>query len=132
MDLTQLLETMKLDITSLGTGEKVFGGLVVTLLCMVIVFLVLIVLMFIVKAMRVISGEKKKTDEPKPEIITETKAPAPASAIAGDDDELTAVITAVLAAAEGSGSGLVVRSITRVPDYGTQWSKTYLSYKEDF
>jgi sodium pump decarboxylase gamma subunit len=131
MDLTQLLQTMRDDIASLDLGQKVVGGLVVTLLCMVIVFMVLIVLMFIVKAMRVARKEKGNADGERPAVKTAPPVSLPSAIISEDGDEIAAVIAAALAAAGGGESGLIVRNITRVPDQGTQWSKTYLSYKED-
>ncbi|MDR1704448.1 MAG: OadG family protein [Clostridiales bacterium] len=131
MDLTQLLQTMRDDIASLDIGQKAVGGLVVTLLCMVIVFMVLIVLMFIVKAMRIARKEKGNQEGDTPAVKAEALVSLPSAIISEDDDEIAAVIAAALAAAGGGASGLIVRNITRVPDQSTQWSKTYLSYKED-
>ena len=44
MNINEILDQMAHDITVLTFGEKMFGGLVVTVLSMSIVFLVLILL----------------------------------------------------------------------------------------
>ena len=93
-----------------------------------IVFLVLILLILILtiegKIFAALSGKKapakKAAPAPAPAPVA---APAPVVAVADEDEEIAAVIAAVIAmyAAEG-GNGLVVRSVRRVGMNTPAWS----------
>lgn len=112
--------------TGLTIGEKMIGGGVTTLIGMGITFVILILLALIIVIMdRLIENPHKKDKEPvagKTEI-----APAPPVAAATteqDSGPLIAVITAAIAALEGSGvaSNLVVRKINRTAGPALAWS----------
>lgn len=96
-------------------GESMAKAALNTLLGMGTVFVVLILISFIISAFGVIPKLTEKKSKPE-----EKKADAVVSQIAereelSDDTELVAVISAAIAAYEGSGStdGFVVRSIRR-------------------
>ncbi len=99
-----------------------FGeSIIISLFCMVVVFLSLLVISYLIDLMRVLLSKKNnKTAEVK--IIEPT--PQPVIKAEEDDSELVAVITAAIAAMTGTdASGLVVRNIKRLPDSDTAWSK---------
>ena len=85
---------------------------------MLVVFSGLVILIACIYAMTVVTGRKRKADQPAP-----VKAPAPVPAPVqaepepeADDGEIIAAITAAIAMvwqAEGNDSGFVVRRIRR-------------------
>lgn len=111
-----------------GTGEILSKAGLNTLLGMGTVFAVLIFISIIISLMKYIPalGEKfrKKPVQTEPATAEKAETPAPAASATTasavetvDDAELIAVISAAIAAYEGSGSsdGFVVRSIRRRP-----------------
>jgi len=99
-------------------SEKMATAGMNTLLGMGTVFIVLILIMFLISAFRFLSVFEKKP-EAKEEKSSVDKAVEQivAGEEAQDDTELVAVISAAIAAYEGSsgsGSGYVVRSIRRI------------------
>jgi len=100
--------------------DIIFEGLTYTVMGISIVFLVLIIIMLVIKAMAFFSVEKKapvKTEEKTAENLTEAVQPEKT-----DDTELIAVITAAIAASLGTNSnGLVIRSYKKVSDGA--WNK---------
>ena len=105
-----------------GTSDLIGAGLAYTVMGILIVFLILVIIMMVIKAMALFSGEKKVKKpvveapvQSAPETVSET---APET----DDLELVAVITAAIAAMTGeSTSDFVVRSYKKVP--GRAWNK---------
>lgn len=103
------------------TNDLIMSGLVYTVMGMAIVFMILIIIMFCIKAMALFSKEDNgETESKKAEA-----APAPAAAAAvkkEDDSEIIAVITAAIAAMTGeSATGFRIRSYKRVQ--GGEWNK---------
>lgn len=106
-------------------------SMIVTVLGMGVVFIVLVVLMYIIKAMEVLLHKSaKKSDKPSggdlPGKPVEVPTPAPA-AVSGDtvpdDLELAAVIAAATAVSMGvAPSDLVIRRIVRLPETAPIWS----------
>ena len=87
-----------------------------TLLGMGTVFIVLILISFIISLFKFLpNGENKKVEEKKTSVDKAVEQIS-ANEEENDDTELIAVISAAIAAFEGSGSsdGYVVRSIRRV------------------
>jgi sodium pump decarboxylase gamma subunit len=106
-------------------------SMIVTVLGMGVVFVVLVLLMYIIKAMEVVlhRGAKKGKspsggDLPGKPVEVPAPAPAAVSVDTGSDDlELAAVIAAAAAASMGvSPSDLVIRSIVRLPETASIWS----------
>ncbi|WP_313182667.1 OadG family transporter subunit [Lacrimispora sp.] len=108
-------------------GERMEKAVFNTLMGMGTVFIVLIFISWLIGCFRYIGKlEDKingKAQEPAPEPIPEVSVPAAEEdEELVDDLELVAVITAAIAASEGSSpSGLVVRSIRRAPS--GKWKK---------
>ena len=104
-----------------STNDLIMTGLAYTVMGMLVVFMILIIIMFCIKAMALFSGEKKENTESK----KAEAAPAPAAAAAvkkEDDSEIIAVITAAIAAMTGeSATGFRIRSYKRVQ--GGEWNK---------
>ncbi|MDD4504215.1 MAG: OadG family protein [Clostridiaceae bacterium] len=101
--------------------------MIVTLFGMGIVFLVLILLMYILKAMEAVFHKEKKVvskvtqvSEVKP---VEAAVPLVKAEDAADDDQLVAVITAAVISCLGGNSNIVVRNIRRVDDLTPAWGK---------
>ena len=93
------------------------------------VFLVLIFISWLISCFKYIGKFEGKMKHPhppaplktKPSASAKPKTPAPEENLA-DDLELVAVITAAIAASEGTpADGLVVRSIRRAP--GNKWKR---------
>lgn len=107
------------------TGENMSKAAMNTLMGMGTVFLVLIFISLLIGCFKYIGAAEQKMKGKK--AAPAPAAPAPAAVPAAeenlaDDLELVAVITAAIAAAEGTSSdGLVVRSIRRAP--GNKWKR---------
>ena len=105
-----------------GTSELIGAGLAYTVMGILIVFLILVIIMMVIKAMALLSGEKKVK---KPAIETPVQKESVAIAETApetDELELVAVITAAIAAMTGeNASGFVVRSYKKIS--GGAWNK---------
>lgn len=102
-------------------------SLIVTLFGMGIVFLVLILLQYMLKAMEIIFHKEKKAapaaaqaSEAKP---AEAAIPEVNTAEEAFDDQLAAVITAAVISCLGGNSNIIVRNIRRVEDLTPAWGK---------
>lgn len=113
-------------------GDTFIYGLIVTLFGMGIVFLVLILLQYMLKAMEVVFHKEKKASPKVAQVsaVKAAEAPVPQAAAeeavheeAADDGELMAVITAAVISCLGGNSNIVVRNIRRVEDYTPVWGK---------
>ena len=111
-----------------STGEIAKKAALNTLIGMGSVFVVLILLAFIISLFRYVSvfenrGKAKKAEAEKAAAPAPAAAPAaPAETAPADDLQLIAVITAAIAAAEGTSTdGFVVRSIKRRSN--NKWNK---------
>lgn len=113
-------------------GGDLSISLIITLIGIGVVFIVLVVLAYILAALKVISGDKNKPlKENKPTVIESTPAVQPTSKVAAaietnvtDENEIAAVIAAALAVYMGGQSNIVVRSIRRIEDMTPTWSRT--------
>ena len=116
--------------TGLDFGEKMAGAGITTLIGMGITFIVLILLSAIIIFMEKMfakmdnrgKGEGLKAAEEA--LAKKQAAPAESTVATTDQSELIAVISAAIAAFEGSGmsSNLVVRKINRVAGPALAWS----------
>lgn len=114
-------------ISQMSIGDKLSGGLLVTVLGIGITFAVLMVLWVAIVIMsRMINGSSKKA-EPKP-VVVQKVAEMPAETIptaeSGIDDELIAVITAAIASSlNTSMHHIIVKNIVEYPTMQAAWSK---------
>ncbi len=109
-----------MSVKLIDRNELILKGLAYTVMGILIVFMILVIIMLVIKAMAFFSGESK----PKKveQVTTPVSEATPVVAQTTDDSELVAVITAAVAAAMGqSPSGFVVRSYKAVS--GNAWNK---------
>lgn len=108
-----------------GTSDLIGAGLAYTVMGILIVFLILVIIMMVIKAMALFSGEKKAKNKQASLASNASKqeaVPVVQEAPKTDDCELVAVITAAIAAMTGeSASGFVVRSYKKIS--GGAWNK---------
>ncbi len=107
----------------LDRNELILEGLAYTVMGILVVFMILVIIMLVIKAMALLSGEStpQKAAEETAKVV-ETPVVAPVVTQATDDSELIAVITAAIAATMGGNtSGFVVRSYKAVS--GNAWNK---------
>lgn len=104
----------------LNRNELILEGLAYTVMGILIVFMILVIIMLVIKAMALLNGEgRKKTVEPTQQIADTIPQEAPDN---NDDTELIAVITAAIAVAiEQNTTDFVVRSYKKVS--GGAWNK---------
>jgi sodium pump decarboxylase gamma subunit len=136
MQIVDLLATFSNPETfdSLTTTQRLMAGLVTTLLGMGITFVALVTLMVITSFMDKLGGNKIGGEKQ-----TAAVAPRPAKAAtaggqktlsrpASDDEEIAVAITTALAIMlETSHSNFMVKTIRRVEDSSTSWSRAGLA-----
>jgi sodium pump decarboxylase gamma subunit len=118
-----------------GWGEKMTNfsdtfayTMIVTLFGMGIVFIVLVLLQYILKLMKVVFYKEEKKDSGVI-LVTETKTAEPEVPMANETedadeaDQLSAVITAAVISCLGRNSSFAVRSIKRIEDPVPAWGK---------
>jgi len=111
----------------LSLGEKLAGAGVTTLMGMGITFIVLLILWACIAIMSraLKAADKKEAPAPAAAAPAAAAPAAPAAAApAADNGELIAVITAAIAALEGSAaaSNLIVRKINRISGETPSWA----------
>ncbi len=105
-----------------GTSDLIMAGLAYTVMGILIVFLILVIIMAVIKAMALFSGEKKAENKQTPLAKENAEVQSAIEEPETDDSELVAVITAAIAAMTGdNASGFVVRSYKKVS--GGAWNK---------
>lgn len=118
MGITELLaqlanpETVK----TLSFADKMLASLVVTFLGMGITFIALIILQVVIGLLARFTAQPKRQPAPEPAPPAPSALPAVSTSIsADDDDELVAVISAVLAMYPTSATGdIVIRNIRKI------------------
>lgn len=108
-------------------GDTFSYALIVTLFGMGIVFIVLVALQYILKAMKLLNREKKEVPkaviESRETAVNQALTPEISEIDAQEDEELVAVITAAVIACLGGNSSIVVRDIRRVEDNTPVWGR---------
>lgn len=108
----------------LSIGEILSKAALNTVIGMGVVFAVLIFIAFLISCFKYIPDFSKKEEKPAAApapVVTPVAAPVEEEDLS-DDLELVAVITAAIAASEGTSTeGFVVRSIKRAP--GAKWKR---------
>jgi len=120
-----LIEKMKYVelFEEMSFGEKMLGSLVTAILGMGITFIVLLILMYSIKAMGALLRDRKAattTAVPAAKTPVAAAAPAAAPAASEDEEEIAAVIAAAISAQEG-GRGFVIKNVYRAP-VSTGWN----------
>jgi len=109
-------------IKEFTTTQRLWAGLITTILGMGITFVVLVVLQFVIGFFEKLSGpEQKPTPARKPAPAAKTADARPA---AQSDDELVPVIAASVAMMLGTSTGnIVIRDIKQVEDTSPTWRR---------
>ena len=124
MNINEILDQMSHDITALTFGEKMLGGLAVTALSMAIVFLVLVLLIGIIKAMDSMVNPKSKQENEESNEFDNIQSYEQEKEPSEDISELIAVISAAVACSMGvSESKIRVVNINRVGNDSPTWAK---------
>ena len=99
----------------INVKDVIFEGLAYTVMGICVVFLMLVIIMYVIKAMQFFAKEEQ------PQKKAEPKKSEPVVEKTQDDTELVAVITAAIAASLGtSASDLVIRSYKKIS--GGAWN----------
>ena len=124
MNINEILDQMSHDITALTFGEKMLGGLAVTALSMAIVFLVLVLLIGIIKAMDSMVNPKSKQENEESNEFDNIQSYEQEQEPSEDISELIAVISAAVACSMGvSERKIRVVNINRVGNDSPTWAK---------
>ena len=124
MNINEILDQMSHDITALTFGEKMLGGLAVTALSMAIVFLVLVLLIGIIKAMDSMVNPKSKQENEESNEFDNIQSYEQEQEPSEDISELVAVISAAVACSMGvNESKIKVVNINRVGNDSPTWAK---------
>jgi sodium pump decarboxylase gamma subunit len=113
-------------IESLTTTQRLWAGLITTILGMGITFVVLIVLQLVTSLFEKFSGpaEPKPAPKAKPTVKKAEEKPVAQTDAAQTDGELVSAIAASLAMMlETPASNIVIRGIRRVEDTSPPWSR---------
>ncbi len=110
-------------IQTLSLSDKLFAGLMATILGMGITFISLIVLQFAMVLMEKMLGRPAKQSVRK---ALHSSPPAPSPEVTGaDDNELIAVISSVIALQlKTSVNNIVIRNIEKIEDSSSAWNRT--------
>lgn len=121
MNISNLLELMKNDVSSLTVGQLLLGGIVVSVLSMIVVFIILILIAFFIKVLQRDSKKNKIEANIQEEATTILSEPEPK----GENiEELVAVITAAIASSsDNSTNNIVVRRIVKTNNIQGNWEK---------
>ncbi len=110
---------------SLSISDKLTAGLVTTILGMGITFTALIILQFIISWMdKILNKKKTAPSEPIPIGPIAQRPPADTVQIHRDDNELVAVIAAVIAMKlKTSVDKIVIKNIEKLDDRSPAWNR---------
>lgn len=119
MNISQLLESLKINIENMSTTERLLGGLATAALAMLVVFLVLILIAGLITIINKTPQEKQiETKESNNNIEVAETDEEPLE----DNLQLVSVITAAIMASSNN-KNIVVRRITRSNNIQTNWEK---------
>ena len=105
-----------------GAGIVFVVGILIVFLALAVIIAILVIMANIFKAVdKKKAGVTPAATNPAPAPAA-TPAPAPAVEFTEDEEEIAAVIAAVVAMMSESGNGLVVRSVKRVGKNTPAWS----------
>lgn len=111
-------------IHTLTTSDKLFAGLITTLLGMGITFSALVILQFVIAWMDKLLNRKKQEVQVKTSEITPPLPKKETPPEETDDKELIAVITTAIAAQmKTSADNIIIRNIEKVEDRSPLWNR---------
>lgn len=116
MNISELLQTLKNDASTMSIGEKLLGGLATALLAMGVVFVILVLIALIIRVINTPPKLQIETELHNGEKFEEIKEDTEV-----DNTVLTAIITAAIVAS--GNKNIVVRRITRTNNTKSNWEK---------
>ena len=120
--MNELIKQMATDSASMSLSEKMLGGLAVTLFSMVIVFFVLVLIMYAIKAMTSSASkvaarrEAKVIDEKSSEITIQEISIEPEQTSTNEEEVVAAIMAAINSYYASSQSKIVIRNIAKKED----------------
>lgn len=115
--MNELIKQMATDVSSMTLAEKMLGGLIVTVFSMAIVFLVLLLIMYAIKAMT--SSASKVASRREAKVVNEASEDVriqemPIEKIQDNNEEVVAAIMGALNAYYSSSqSKIVIKNIVK-------------------
>ena len=107
-------------IQTLSASDKLYAGVMATILGMGITFTALILLLFCIMLMEKLSRAPQPKTEPEPKINTNTGTAETDT----DNNELIAVISSVIALQlKTSVNNIVIRNIEKIDDHSPTWNR---------
>ena len=107
-------------IQTLSASDKLYAGVMATILGMGITFTALILLLFCIMLMDKLSRAPQPKTEPEPKINTNTGTAETDT----DNNEIIAVISSVIALQlKTSVNNIVIRNIEKIDDHSPTWNR---------
>jgi len=111
--MNELINQMATDVTAMTLGEKMTGGLVVTLFAMTIVVLVLVIIMYAIKALTAyVASSSKKADMKKAQASGLEKKEQ-VEVESNDEEVVAAIMAAINSYYASSQSKIVIKNIAK-------------------
>ena len=96
------------DIGSLSVGEKLLGGILITLFSMLMVFSVLLLLMYLIKGMGLVFADRKPEEEKIQEIQVQEE-----EQLLDENEVMAAIVAAISSMKTSEGSKIVIRQLVK-------------------
>lgn len=112
--MNELINQMATNVTTMSLGQKMTGGLVVTLFSMTIVILVLVIIMYAIKGLTAYVKSSEKKSDMKNQLESGIETIVPAVADKTDEEEVVAAIMAAINSYyASSNSKIVIKNIAK-------------------
>ena len=125
MNLSNILESLKESSINLSIGEKLFAGLSIAILSMILVFIVLGLIALLINLLQLDRNtkidENSKLDKNK---IVKANVIEDEEIDMMKDSELVSVIIASILASKDENTNIVVRRIVRTNNQKSNWEKS--------
>ena len=125
MNLSNILESLKESSINLSIGEKLFAGLSIAILSMILVFIVLGIIALLINLLQLDRNtkidENSKLDKNK---IVKANVIEDEEIDMMKDSELVSVIIASILASKDENTNIVVRRIVRTNNQKSNWEKS--------
>lgn len=96
------------DIGGLSVGEKLLGGILITLFSMLMVFSVLLLLMYLIKGMGLVFADRKPEEEKIQEIQVQEE-----EQLLDENEVMAAIVAAISSMKTSEGSKIVIRQLVK-------------------
>ncbi|MGB5823022.1 MAG: OadG family protein [Proteocatella sp.] len=111
--MNELINQMATDVTTMTLGEKMTGGLVVTLFAMTIVVLVLVIIMYAIKALTAYASSSAKKADMKKAQASGIEKIEQVAVESNDEEVVAAIMAAINSYYASSQSKIVIKNIAK-------------------